>query len=228
VNASGTERESGDRRSFLVRVASRSSLPTTPHLISLEDEDEAVAGVAYTPDLSDLVAAYAVAAEGNGTTVYVVRSDADRLATVLDIASSRAGDVFYVSDEPASREFGRLLEQAGVATQSITDPRHLTRHDTVVTAAAAGIALTGSIVLASGMLGSRLVTTLPRTHIALLEASALVPTPREVYRGFAEERWPGSALTIATGPSRSGDIEMEITVGVHGPGEVVVVVDARV
>ena len=220
-----SDRESGNRDGFLAKVAMRSNLPTTDHLIAADDE--AAGGLEYATDLSDPVAAFTAGAEGHGSTVYLVRNDADHLAAVLDIASTFDITEFSISDEPASHEFGSLLEQAGATVNRISDPRQLTQHDTVVTAAAAGIALTGSIALASGALGSRLLTTLPKRHIALLEATAIVPTPREVYQGFAEGRWPGSALVIATGPSRSGDIEMEITLGVHGPGEVIVVVDAR-
>jgi len=220
-----SDRESGNRQGFLARVAERSNLPTSEHLIAATGDP--ADGVEYAQDLSDPVAAFTAGAEGHGTKVYLVRNDADHLAAVLDIASTFDIEELSISDEPASGEFGSLLEQAGARVRRISDPRRLTQHDTVVTAAAAGIALTGSIALASGALGSRLLTTLPKRHIALLAATAIVPTPREVYQGFAEGRWPGSALVIATGPSRSGDIEMEITLGVHGPGEVIVVVDAR-
>lgn len=219
------DRESGNRRGFLSRVGARRDLPTTEHLIAVTGHT--AGGVEYAQDLSDPIAAFTAGAEGHGSTVYLVRNDADHLATVLDIASTFEIEEFLISDEPASGEFGSLLEQAGARVRRISDPRQLTQHDTVVSAAAAGIALTGSIALASGALGSRLLTTLPMRHIALLAATAIVPTPRDVYQAFADGRWPGSALVIATGPSRSGDIEREITLGVHGPGEVIVVVDAR-
>lgn len=220
-------RESGDRQRFLAKVAARSNLPTAPHLIDEARSGDAADGVAYTPDLSDLVAAFSAAAGKNNSVVYVVHNDADHLSAVLDIASNFDITEFFTSDEPASREFGNLLEQAGAKVRANSDPSQLTPGDTVVTTAAAGVALTGSIALASGALGSRLLTTLPKTHIALLPATSIFPTPRDVYQGFAEGRWPGSMLTLATGPSRTGDIEMEITLGVHGPGRIVIVVDGR-
>jgi len=227
MTASASVRESGDRQGFLAKVAGRSELPTTPHLIQPSTEGDTVDGVAYTQDLSDLLASFTAAARKHESAVYVVHNDADHLAAVLDIASRFTVEQFFVSDEAVSREFGDLLEQAGATARTIADPKQLTQNDTVVTSAAAGVALTGSIALSSGALGSRLVTALPKNHIAIVAANSIVSTPREIYQEFAKGRWPGSALTIATGPSRTGDIEMDLTLGVHGPGEVVIVVDAR-
>jgi L-lactate dehydrogenase complex protein LldG len=227
MTAPPSSRESGDRRSFLARVEKRSNLPTTPHLINAATKDDAAGGVAYTADLSDLVASFVAAARRHESVVYVVHSDAEHLAAVLDIAANFDVEEFFVSEETTAREFGDLLAQAGATVHPVTNPRRLSERDTVVTAAAAGVALTGSIAVSSGALGSRLLTTVPKNHIAVVAATSIVATPREVYQGFAEGRWPGSALTIATGPSRTGDIEMELTLGVHGPGHVVIVVDAR-
>jgi len=227
MTAPPSGRESGDRSSFLAKVEHRASLPTTPHLIHVAEKDDPAGGVAYTADLSDLVATFTAAAREHKSVVYVVHNDAEHLAAVLDIASDSDVEEFFVSDEAEAREFGNLLEQAGATVRPITEPRQLTQRDTVVTTAVAGVALTGSIALSSGASGSRLLTSLPKSHIAIVPAASIVPTPRDIYQGFAEERWLGSALIIATGPSRTGDIEMQLAFGVHGPGQVVIVVDAR-
>ncbi len=81
-----SDRESGNRDGFLAKVAARSNLPTTDHLIAADDE--AAGGLEYATDLSDPVAAFTAGAEGHGSTVYLVRNDADHLAAVLDIAST--------------------------------------------------------------------------------------------------------------------------------------------
>jgi hypothetical protein len=87
--------------------------------------------------------------------------------------------------------------------------------------ATAAIALTGSIVVDTNRSG-RLVSLLPPVGVFVLRTSGVVPLPGDVLRSH-RERWPGGPPTnvvLITGPSRSGDIEMSLVVGVHGPGEV--------
>mgnify|MGYP001825758832 CR=1 FL=1 len=220
-------RQSGNRDAFLARTRRGSERTPTPHLLAPDADGKVNSGVAYTPDLSDPIAAFVAAATRQGATVVVVRDDGELAAAAADIVNVSGATEIAVADEPATRELAALLTQAGAPTRSLDDARSLGADDTILTGACAGIALTGSIVLASGTRRSRLTPIVPMTHVALLAADASVATPRDVYRGFAEGAWPGSALTIATGPSRSGDIEMQLTVGVHGPGVVMIVVDAR-
>jgi L-lactate dehydrogenase complex protein LldG len=95
-----------------------------------------------------------------------------------------------------------------------------------VTAADWGLAETGTLVLLAGPGAPRSLSLLPPVHVALLDASRIVTDLHE-----AIERLPAdlpSAVTFVTGPSRSADIEMSLTVGVHGPGALhVIVVDPR-
>jgi L-lactate dehydrogenase complex protein LldG len=95
-----------------------------------------------------------------------------------------------------------------------------------LTGADAAFAETGSLALMSGPGRPRLASLSVRTHIALLD-------PRRLYASCAAwlaAEGPGaqgrlasaSNLTLITGPSRTGDIEMTLTVGVHGPGELLV------
>ena len=96
-----------------------------------------------------------------------------------------------------------------------------------LTGADAGFAETGTLALTAGLGRPRLASLSVRTHVALLDPRRLYPSwaawlvaegPR------AAERLAGSSnLTLITGPSRTGDIEMTLTVGVHGPAELIVV-----
>ncbi len=93
-----------------------------------------------------------------------------------------------------------------------------------LTGAFAGLADTGSLVLASGPGRSRAASLLPPVHIAMLRQSrvfATLPVFLAVNPGVIDL---GSNLVLVTGPSRTADIEMSLTHGVHGPREVHVIV----
>jgi L-lactate dehydrogenase complex protein LldF len=86
-----------------------------------------------------------------------------------------------------------------------------------VTGALAGIAESGSLVLVSGEGQTLTASLLPEMHIAVLKVSAIVAGLEEALR--KPELWTSAAGVIVTGPSRTADIEMTLTIGVHGPGE---------
>ncbi len=95
-----------------------------------------------------------------------------------------------------------------------------------LTGADAAFADTGTLALLSGAGRPRLASMSVRTHIALLTPEQLYPSlgawlaSRKELRDELRTR---AALTFITGPSRTADIEMTLTVGVHGPAEVLVV-----
>jgi L-lactate dehydrogenase complex protein LldG len=93
-----------------------------------------------------------------------------------------------------------------------------------VVEATAAVAATGSIVVDTTRNG-RLVSLLPRLAVFVVRASTIVALPGDLLRGHVD-RWPDGPPTnvvFVTGPSRSGDIEMILVIGVHGPAEVVAV-----
>lgn len=116
------------------------------------------------------------------------------------------------------------LREAGVEVavwDGLGEPRALTaRADIGLTTAAWAVAETGSIALPSGPGRGRSVGLLPPTHVAVVSASSIFPTLADAIARLDEGGAMPSSLALHTGPSRSGDIEMTLTVGVHGPGEV--------
>lgn len=85
----------------------------------------------------------------------------------------------------------------------------------VVSAASAGIADSGTIVLHhSATEGRRAITLLPDFHLCILRASQIVETLPEYFARFPE---PPRLATYISGPSATADIEMTRIKGVHGP-----------
>ncbi len=86
-----------------------------------------------------------------------------------------------------------------------------------VTKAICGLADTGSIVLADGEGNPLQASLLPAIHIAVLCASDILPSLADAITLpiISQAR----AAVVITGPSRTADIEMSLTIGMHGPGE---------
>jgi L-lactate dehydrogenase complex protein LldG len=84
-----------------------------------------------------------------------------------------------------------------------------------------GLADTGSVVLVASPEEPRARSLLPAVHVSLLAEDRILPGLAELFEAVGGEL--PSALAIVTGPSRSADIEQKLVVGVHGPGEVHVV-----
>jgi len=94
-----------------------------------------------------------------------------------------------------------------------------------VVGAVAAIAATASVVLDSRVAQGRSAALLAPVAVFVIRRADLLATPSQILR-HTSERWPDglpSQLVFVSGPSRSADIEMTLTRGVHGPGEVHVV-----
>jgi L-lactate dehydrogenase complex protein LldG len=93
------------------------------------------------------------------------------------------------------------------------DKRVIAQCDLGITGADFALPETGTIVLCTTPAQSRLVSLLPRVHLAILRPSVLRGDLRDV---FAEIKHAKRTVLI-TGPSRTTDIEKVLTIGVHGP-----------
>ncbi len=99
------------------------------------------------------------------------------------------------------------------------------RADIGLSTAAWAIAETGSLVLEGGPGKGRTVTLLPPTYVAVVPVDRMLRTVPEAIEKYAGGEAAGLPANVCfhTGPSRSGDIEMSLFIGMHGPGDVHVV-----
>ena len=89
-----------------------------------------------------------------------------------------------------------------------------------LTRALAGVAETGTLVLASGPEAPTSLNFLPDTHIVVLEASQMVGAYEDAWDRLRVIYGRGvlpRTVNLITGPSRSADIEQTIQLGAHGP-----------
>ena len=128
---------------------------------------------------------------------------------------------------PALIEAGIVIEDSFIPASGAEREARLAQLGGVkvgLTGADAGLADTGSIALISGPGRGRLASLLPPVHIALLPAQKLYPSLVSFLATTPESAATASNLVFITGPSRSGDIEMTLSIGVHGPGEIHVII----
>lgn len=121
-------------------------------------------------------------------------------------------------------EFGaRAIGEPGLQTPA--EVRSALFSATVgITTADAAVASTGSVVLSAAPTRPRGVSLLPTLHVVLLREEQVVARPGDALAIFELRGSPTpSAVHFITGPSRTSDIENDLTIGVHGPAHVLVV-----
>lgn len=90
--------------------------------------------------------------------------------------------------------------------------------DAALSVAAAGLAETGSLVLASGPRSPTSLNFLPDLHLVVLRRQDMVDYMEEAWtRLLSSGGQPPRAVNIITGPSRTADVEQTIQLGAHGP-----------
>lgn len=106
--------------------------------------------------------------------------------------------------EPAERRRQMLAAEIGISSTTVA------------------VAETGTLAVASGPGQERLASLAPPTHVAVVAADQIVPDLFDLFGdgplALRPESMP-SNWTLITGPSKTGDLELKLTTGVHGPGE---------
>ncbi len=120
----------------------------------------------------------------------------------------------WTTPELQALDVGGRLKALGVELVSPhADKRLVAECELGVTGVDAALPETGTLLLRSSAEKPRVVSLLPRVHLAILHPAAL---RADLHQAFAEVKNDGYVVLV-TGPSRTADIELTLTIGVHGP-----------
>ncbi len=137
----------------------------------------------------------------------------DALAALVKDEGVRKASLWQTAD---LRDLGveRILGGLGVEIVSPHADKHvLAGCDLGITGADAAFPETGTLLLRSTPDRPRMVSLVPRIHLAIITPRILLPDLSPAF-----ERLKGEGYWVfVTGPSRTADIELTVTIGVHGP-----------
>jgi L-lactate dehydrogenase complex protein LldG len=218
-----------DQDTFLSRV--RESLGRGKTLAPAEPPpafDESIARLVRHDQ--DVVTHFASMASSLGMKVYrMPAGDAGpRLEALLRELNVKTAAVGFARLPQGDAMLG-AVRRAGVAVIDHSPPRGFDAQydvDCGITDAVAALAESGTLIVESGPRQSRGLSLLPPIHIALLPAALILPDMIDYWR--TQQGKPAldlpSSIAFISGPSKTADIEGELIVGVHGPGQVHVMI----
>jgi len=201
------------RDEILSRV--RTALGNGPGRASASDAGarEVTRDYVRTRDLPDRLGLFVERVEDYRATV--IRTDVDGVAAAIAESLAGARRVIVPGDFPDS--------WLPVGLDAVRDEPALSAHelddiDAVVTGAAAGIAVTGTIILdhTTGQ-GRRALTLVPDLHVCVVTEDQVVGDVPEAIAALRSSVDGGRPLTWISGPSATSDIELARVEGVHGP-----------
>ena len=178
--------------------------------------------------MNSLFEAFKARAEAVSAEVHRFTGKAGALAFVHDVM--KGAGVSAAPESGAVWAAGPFLDEAGRADFRAKVPGtafEVTRENSAAAKVGVSemdwaIAGTGTLVQDATDVEKRLVSTLPPIHVALIGTDRIL----EDMDGVLERLRPEQINYIAfiTGPSRTADIERVLTIGVHGPERLIVVV----
>ena len=142
------------------------------------------------------------------------------------IAALIAGRSAVASDSPLLEQLGILsLPEIGVACGDPASIREAcARADIGITTAEYALADTGALVVLASGRQPRLLSLLPLVHITVLPGACILTGLDELLTLLPDPAALSSSMVLIGGPSRTADIEQILTLGVHGPRELHLVV----
>ena len=167
----------------------------------------------------DLLEAFGNSLEMVGAKFAFVEGNNEAAELLSKIVRDLSAKTIAVSD---SELVHRLVKTAGIKAIENASRAELFSSDIGITSAQWAIAETGTLVLESGAERHRLVSLVPPVHVCVLSAGSIRQSMTEILEIANTD--VNRAITFVTGASRTSDIELTLAIGVHGPGELHVIV----
>ena len=159
------------------------------------------------------------------------------VAKVVELIQGKSSRRVLLGKGPVidSLDLPKRLKDAGIEVISVDELTRESCRESFFTAdlGVSGVdylvAETGTVVLHSAPEQPRSLSLLPPVHIAIAERKQLVADLFDLFPSSNMEQSPTlpSCITFITGPSKTGDIELRLVTGVHGPGEIHVILIDR-
>lgn len=174
-------------------------------------------------DRAALVERFVRQAEALNCVVHRCASADEAHAAVLQIIAPDQRALCWDFEHIPLPELADALSAAGIAIAPPDDSDARVG----ITGVDAALAATGSLVIGAGPGKARQVSLLPLVHIAVLRAEQILPHMEAwvaaLRAGGIDTFTAASSTVIISGPSRTADIAMESILGMHGPGELHIV-----
>jgi L-lactate dehydrogenase complex protein LldG len=191
----------------------------------VQQELDAAGGVvAHVHSAPEAVAYITHLAQQKGAHL-VVRWQSDLLETLeVNDALHQQGITVHTTALPPDTVAGEAPSAAAMTTRRQELRGLLARADLGLSGVDYVIAETGTLVLMTRAGQMRGVSLLPPVHVAVARTFQIIATLADYLllvqaAGADPQQYLTSCVSVVTGPSRTGDIELKLTVGVHGPGE---------
>ena len=183
-------------------------------------------------DLATLQAQFAKELRALSAQVIETASEAEAIAALADLAGTLGLRSIAVGADLtlSAPQVEAALRAAGceitwVPRQAAEDFTHrLAELDAGLVEAEHGIALTGTLAMLASPGRARSLSLIPKISFVLLRADRILPDLAAVLSKIGPARLASYPMVLVTGPSRTGDIEKRLVLGVHGPTALYVIV----
>ena len=219
------------RDAFLTRVRQAAEMGRA-YRVHLQEVPE---DVGYVGVDGDLVQRFAAEVDEVGGQSYLVHDAAGACAALSRLVEEAGATSALCWQHELLERIGlpAFLKERGIAQHDFASLSPLDASqqretmlacDMGITSCDLAIAETGTLMMCSRPGQERVASLVPPYYVTIVERSQIVPDLIDAFRklessGFGVQ---GSALpsnvTFITGPSKTGDIELQLTTGVHGPG----------